>query len=90
MVLLKDTDRCMFYYTKGGTGFLKFLLSAKLVWYVCVCVLPPLRLPKISPSITKHSVHHMLYSTYYDLYITKNQCRSGEETEYNDVRLYRM
>ena len=60
------------------------------VGVVCVCVLPPLRLPKISPSITKHSVHHMLYSTCYDLYITKNQCRSGVETGYNDVRLYRM
>lgn len=51
-VLLKDTDKCMLYYTKSGPGFLKFFLSAKLVVGVCVCVCacesPPLRLPKIT------------------------------------------
>ena len=37
-VLLKDTDKCMLYYTNSEPDFLKFFLSAKLVVGVCVCV----------------------------------------------------
>ena len=53
-VLLKDTDKCMLYYTNSGPDFLKFFLSAKLVVCVCVCVCARVRARVATPKATKN------------------------------------